>query len=201
MFIVHNLTTKTIILSDLRIEIGPRKILDLERVANRSAIDGSRDLKKAIAGRRLALTRHSIIQIDKPVAQPAPRVIERTTVQKIDEAQLSRLVKQAVAEQLQEGQLEQPEQPDIEQTIKRAIVNNMGGLITSIRDQINNIQIARPTKSEPHDISIDPKQFAEISQKSVQKISEEIETGGQNKAKQIRIVNKKSASDLANELD
>jgi hypothetical protein len=76
----------------------------------------------------------------------------------------------------------------------------MGGLVSSIRDQINNIRIEKPDK-EVEELPIDPKQFAEISQKSVQKISDEIETGGQNKAKQIRISNKKSASDLANELD
>jgi len=196
MFIVHNLTTRTIVLSDLRVEIGPRKILDLELVTDRNAIDGSFDLKKAIAQRRLALTRHSIIQIDKPAAKPVQQVIEKTTVQKIDEAQLTRLIKQAVAEELQD----QP-QPDIEHTIQKAIVNNMGGLVSSIRDQINNIQIAKPEKAEAVDLPIDPKQFAEISQKSIQKISEDIETGGQNKAKQIRIVNKKSASDLANELE
>jgi hypothetical protein len=196
MFIVHNLTTRTIILSDLRVEIGPRKILDLELVTDRNSIDGSFDLKKAIAQRRLALTRHSIIQADKPAVQPVPQVIEKTTVQKIDEAQLSRLIKQAVAEELQD----QPHL-DIEHTIQKAIVNNMGGLVSSIRDQINSIQIAGPKKSENADLPIDPKQFAEISQESIRKISEGIETGGQNKAKPIRIVNKKSASDLANELD
>jgi hypothetical protein len=200
MFVVHNLTTRTIILSDLRVEIGPRKILDLERVADRSAIDGSRDLKKAIADRRLALTRHSIIQVDKPVPKPAPQVIERTTVQKVDEEQLAKLIKQTIAEELRNQPPQSQPQADIEDTIQKAIVSNMGGLVSSIRDQINNIRIEKPDK-EVEELPIDPKQFAEISQKSVQKISDEIETGGQNKAKQIRISNKKSASDLANELD
>ncbi len=197
MFIVHNLTGKTITLSDLRVEIGPRKILDLELVTDRASIDASLDIKKALAQRILALTRHSIIQIDQPAVQPS-RIVEKTTIQKIDEAQLSRLVREAVAQELQ-GQPKQ-QHPDIEQTIQKAIVSNMGGLVSSIRDQINNIQIAGPKKTVD-DLPIDPKKFAEISQKSIQKISEEIETGGQNKAKQIRIVNKKSASDLANELE
>lgn len=196
MYIIHNLTSKTIILSDLRVEIGPRKILDLERVADRATIDSSRDLKKALAQRRLALTRHSIIETNRAVE---PRVIERPA-QGIDEEQLSRLIKQAVSDELSKHKPEHQPQPDIEETIQKAIVSNMGGLVDSIREEINNVRVEKPDQRQ-QDIPIDPEKFAELSQKTVEKLSSEIETGGQKKAKSVRIINKKSASDLANELD
>lgn len=198
MYVIHNLTSKTIILADLRVEIGPRKVLNLEQVASRSAIDNSRDLKRALAEKRLALTRHSIIEAEKPVERS--RVIEKTTVQQIDERQLSRLIKQAVSEELSQYKDHPKQNPNIEKTIQKAIANNMGGLVDSIRDRINNVQVNQPLQREP-ELSIEPEKLAELSQKSVEKLSGEIETGGQNKAKSVRIINKKSATDLANELD
>lgn len=197
MFIIHNLTNKTIVLSDLRVEIGPRRLLNLERVAERSAIDNSRDLKRALAERQLALTRHSIIETN----QVPDREVKRNIHEGLSEEQLSRLIRKAVSEELGERKSAKEEpthQPNIEETIQKAIVSNMGGLIDSIRQEINSVHVDPKKKEE---MSIDPEKFAEMSQKSIDKISNEIQTGGQKKGKSVKIINKKSASDLANELE
>jgi hypothetical protein len=179
------------------VEIGPRKILNLEQVADRVAIDNSRDLKKALADRCLALTRHSIIETNCHVE---PKFVDRMAGQQLDEERLSWLIKRAIADELGQHKSGTRKEPNIEETIQRAIVSNMGGLISSIRDEINSIRIAKP-EQKTTDLPLDPEKFAELSQKSIDKLSGEIETGGHKKAKEVRIINKKSTSDLANELD
>jgi hypothetical protein len=185
MYIVHNLTNRTVVIADLHVEIGPRKILDLELVADRVLIDSSQDLKRAIFAHTLALTRHSIIQTN---VQPID-----TRSESLNEEQITRIVKQAIADELKN-------QPAVENSIKKAITSNMSDLVSSIRDQINRIQIT-PEKDKNDAIGIDPKRFAELSQKTVEKLSDEIKTGGQNQPKQVRIINAKNITDLANEID
>ncbi len=54
-YIVHNLTERTIILSDLQVEIGPHKKINLEKIADRAAVDRSCDLKLALKTKRISL--------------------------------------------------------------------------------------------------------------------------------------------------
>lgn len=192
MFVVHNLTNTTIRLPDLHLEIGPRRIMDLDEVATRDAIDRSQDLKIALRSKKLALSRHSVIHTEAaPVpSQPAP-----APEKSFDEQQLVKLVKNAVAEELQGHQ---KKDPDLTETVRNAVASSVGGLLSSIRDQINSVNAAPP--GEINQPVVAPEKLAEISQETVKKISEGIETGGPTKSKKINIINKRDVSDLADEL-
>lgn len=200
IFVVHNLTSRTIILSDLRAEVGPRKLLDLEKVANREDIDRSRDLKQALNSKKLALTRHSVVHANVNAKQPEiTRVIEKTIEKTVstpafDEERLSALIKKAVEEQMQAQKTER-----IEDSVSKAVSKSLGGLVASIRDQINSVQVSNTQSKRDMTPEIDPAKLAEISQKSVQKMSENIETGGSQKSRKINVVNK-NLNNLADEL-
>ena len=178
-------------------QIGPRRIIDLEEIVSRDAIEKSQDLRIAFRSKLLALTRHSIIHTDaKPQASPQPQVVEKIVEKSVfDEKHLIRLVKEAVAEELHS----QPKQEmNLAETVRSAVATSVGDLVSSIRSQINAVNIAPVPGTVQHTIA--PEKLAEISQQTIQKISDKIETGGTGKTKTINITNKRNVSDLANEL-
>ncbi len=205
MFMIHNLTNKTIVLSDLRAEIGPRKIVDLERIIERDRIDKSGDLRIALKTKRLILGKHSVIRFNK-TAKTEVKVIERTiektiekhnTIEKMDEDSLLAKMKLMLEEHSSKKQ-----DVDIEDKIERAMRTNAQELIGSIRDQINSIQItAAPQESDINDLPIDPAQFAELASRAIEKTSEELEVNTVKKNKSIKIKNTRNLDDLASELD
>lgn len=188
MFIVHNLTSHTVILSDLKLEIPPKKLVDLEKITDRSNIEKSRDLKQAFSTKRLALTRHSIIQ-EEP--EKSKKHVEKSN---LDESKLVQIIKKAVSEELKS---QQPDNRD--ETISKVIKNSLGDLVNSIRDKINSVQVVNQKDTSQQSL-IDPGKLAEISQKSIEKMSENIETNNNQKAKKITIINKTNPNDLAGEL-
>lgn len=183
-------------LSDLRAEIGPRKVLDLELVMERSAIERSRDLRQALHSNCLRLIKHSVIRTPEKIVDPPVRVIEKTIErEKLDEKRLTKLIREVISDEMQNA----PDRPvDVEDQIKRAVGNSVGDLVGSIRDQINSLQI-NPREENTLDTPIDPRQLADLQQKSINKISENIETGGDSKTQKIRIINP-NLRDLASEI-
>lgn len=204
MYIVHNQTTKTVILADLKAEIGPKKILDLERVAHRDHIDRSHNLRQAIQSRQLRLVKHSVVKSNKVVtAEPSVKVVEvekrvEKTIErdKLDDDRLKDLIRQTIAEEISKGQ-----QPagDIAATVRDAVGSSVDALRDSIRDQLNNIQIAGPGQPEKEEQFIDPSKLAELQAKSINKITDDIETGGDQSGRKIKIKNS-NVHDIANEL-
>lgn len=199
MFIVHNTTDKTILLSDLRAEIRPRGILDLEKVATRESIDRSPDLKFALRTKRLQMGRHSVIHTKayKPNVAPT-HVIERETVieKELDEEKMAAVIRKVLAENEKPVAPVQPKE-NIKEEVEKAVKSGMGELISSIREQLNNVQASPSQKQSP--FPIDPAKFAEISQKSIDKVAKEIETGDTKKPKKIQFINK-DLKGLADEL-
>ena len=190
------------ILSDLRAEIGPRRILDLEQIAHRDIIERSRDLKQAIKTNRLRLVKHSVVKTRKVAKQPVPpTIIEKTVVEKtiekhkLDEERLRNLIRDTVADEIQKGNRE-----DIGETVRRAVGSGVKDLQDAIRNQLNNIHIVSPGEHQQSDeVNIDPEKLAELQQKSIERISDGIETSGPSKTRKVRITNS-NVRDLANEL-
>lgn len=188
-------------LSDLRAEIKPKAILDLEKIVTRASIDSSRDLKNALHYKWLQLGKHSIIRTRaKPEVRPPPQIIERrieTHIEKdLNEDKLAALIRSVMRDELQDTT--PAPAPDISEDIKGMVQGSIDTLMSSIQDKLGSIQ---PQKQgdEVEEVLIDPARFAEISQRSIEKISEGIETSGPKKAKKINIRNKK-IHDLAGEL-
>ncbi len=197
MYVVYNCTNKCIILSDLRAEIGPRKIIDLERVSPRESIDRSPDLRAALKMNRLRLVKHTVVRSNSGVSPSEPKVIEKTierTIEKqtLDEDRLKVLISEAVAESRTSPDL------DIENKVAQAMGNSVDKLVDRLRDQLN-IGILNEEGKKLIETPIDPARLAEIQQKSIKKITDNIEVGG-SKPKRINITNRKSVTDLADEI-
>jgi hypothetical protein len=167
-------------------------IIDLEKIADRDAIERSRDLRHALKIGKLQLGRHSMVRTR---VIPEVQVVERVQQQGVDENKLAEIVRQVVSEEMRRDRKPQT-QPDIEGTVSKAVSNSVSSLMDEIRNRIN-----APTdrRREEALTNIDPKKFAELSQQSVDKISEEIETSGPTKSKKVQIINK-NLKDLADEL-
>jgi hypothetical protein len=194
---VKNITNRTIILSDINAEINARKILDLERVASIVEIERSYDLRHALKTNRLQLLKHNITRQDKPRSVDVQvieveKIVERET---LNEARLVELIKKAVAETT--TQQKQPAPPASIDISKQA--GQFNDILNDLRNKIANFQPGPDSQIlEP---IIDPKKLAEITNKSVDKISEEIESNTLRKSRKIKITPSKPLDDLAGELD
>ncbi len=177
-------------LSDLRAEIKPHGILDLERVTSRSAIDASYDLKYALKTKSVQLGRHTTVHV-----KPSPRVIEREKIveREVDENKLANIIRNVVSEEIRK--IPQPEKT--QDAVKPFDFND---LFNQIRDQINSINIKQEPQKPLDTMGIKPEQFAEISQRSIDKITEDMETGKSQKKKTIQIINKNELEGLAEQL-
>lgn len=196
MYIVHNMTTKTVILADLRAEIGPKKILDLEKVSHRDIIDRSHDLRQAIQSNRLRLIKYSVVKTHAVAAKPdtpheTVKIIEKD---KLDDDRLRDLIKQAIAEEIGRTR---DDSDSVEDTVTRIFRNGVKELQSSLRDQISNLNVSGNQPKEIEESIIDPERLAELQQQSVNKI--EIETSGANQGKKVKIINT-NLNDLADEL-
>jgi len=193
MYVVHNTTNKLVTLSDLKAEIGPRKILDLEKIAHRDQIERSYDLKVALTKKYLRLIKHSVITVHQVPKQknPTPEIIHH--VEKFDDEKLLSLIKETISEEIQKQKSE-----DIGSTLKHAISSGVKDLQESIRNQINNIKIS-PDSHVETEVIIDPEKLAELQQKPISKITESIETSGSSKGKKINVINS-NVKNLADEL-
>ena len=184
-YCVHNATNKTVVLPDLKAEIKPRGMLDLEMVATRANIEISRDLHNAFKARILQLGKHTAIHTN------AAPVKYRDPPPAMDEQKLAALIKSVIKEEIKS-----PDHTDI----KRTVAESIDSLHKSIRDQINSIHIPDGSKGSgtSKEMSIDPEKLAEISQRSVEKISEGISSDDN---KQMGKKHKLKADNLKNLAD
>lgn len=195
MYIVHNLTTKTVILGDLKVEIGPRKILDLEKVAHRDIIDRSYNLRHALDNGQLRLVKYSVVKTHAQQTEVSEK-IRIVETDKLDDNRLRDLIRQTITEEIGKTHTN-----DVEGTIKRVISSSVMDLRDSIRDQINTLTVPGRIidKTSEEEQFIDPAKLAEMQQKSIKKMTEEIETGGKQEGKKINIKNS-NIRDLASDL-
>lgn len=178
-YVVHNITGRTIVLSDLRAEIGPHKMLDLERVADRPAIQRSHDLKTALNTSKLRLCSHGVILKSKPEIQVIERIIEK---EGIDEDKLREILQQIVSEKPQ-----------------TTVVDPSQALLAALAALEKKISAIGGKEDEGDMPTIDPALLAELQSKAISKISESIETGVKKPGKKV-ILKDTGLDDLADEL-
>lgn len=178
MYIVRNLTNRTVILADIRAEIGPYRILDLERVAQRSDIENSNDLRRSLENgpnRSLQFVKQTVVRLPD---RASPRVED-----KLDENRLKEMIEKTIKDQL-----ESMPQNNLEDVIARAMTKAMGAL-----------QGKTTVTSEPIETEIDPEKLAEMQQRAIEKMSGEITTTIRQ-GKRIKLQETKDLKNLANEL-
>lgn len=188
MYVVHNVTNKTIILADLRAEIKPRGILDLERVTSRANIESSRDLQDAIHSKRIQLGRHSVVRTKEKPEDKSYTIVEKE--RSLDENKIAEMVRAAIKSEMQSTKSE-----DVSEVVKSAVTKGLDQLVDSLRNKIN---INTNTQQNKNDPVINPEKIAEISQAAIDKISEELQSSEPVLGKKYRI--NTSVRDLANDL-
>lgn len=175
MYTVRNLTDRVVTLSDIRVEIGPKRIVDLEQIVDRDKIDRSHTLRQALEQQILSVVKQTVVKTHIQTGpKPEIRVIERTierTIEKHNETKMS----------------------DIEDKIQKTIED-------TIKKSLSNLQIHQSNEQQVIETIIDPAKLAELQQLSVSKISENIETNVNKQNKKISIINTKNIKDLASEL-
>jgi len=199
-FVVHNLTKRTIVLSDLRAEIGPQKMLDLEKVAERNAIDRSYDLRTALGTKRLRLCSQGVISTSpKPEVHVIEKLVEKHhhhhteehhhEKETLDEARILAMMRAIIKENQQS-------------TVVTAGDNKQ--VLDAVAALQQQIQLLGGSERKSSDVnlmpSIDPAKLAELTSRVVNKMSEGIETGNTKPGRRVILKNTR-LSDLADEFD
>lgn len=178
----------TVVLSDLRAEINPHKMLDLEKVAERSAIERSHDLRLALNTSKLRLCSQGVVTHNKPIE----KIIEKhhyhsemtTTPVGIDEDKLVEVVRKVMQEN-------KPQSIDNTQVLDA---------MTALQKQISSLNTGSKILEETqNDFSIDMEQLANMQSAAIEKIGLDIETGTKKTGKKIVLKNMQSGN-LADEL-
>lgn len=192
-YIVRNMTSRTVVLSDLRAEIGPYKILDLEKVALRDRIINSFDLNQALQTEKIMLVKHSVIYGPKRSDKNAS----------FDKDQLVSAIREVMTEinaKKEEKPTEIQANKEPHEDIDKIVKDNLSHFMNELRDQINSISIS--TESTNNDRSseptISPEQLAKLQEKHIKNVSQKIEASVKE-GRKIKLKNDK-ISDLANEL-
>ncbi len=197
------MTTRTVVLSDLRAEIGPKRVIDLEKIARRDAVEESHDLKHALNSKRLQLVKSSVVKKQTVVQRERVKIIEKVIHrEKEDNQKLIEMLRQVVREEMPkqvESAVQEQKSPNMD-GIADTIKSQIESMRSDIRKQIGSFSPVSESKLGP---AIDPEKLAEITEKPVQRITESLETSHMNKnAKKFVITNqKKNLDDMANELE
>ncbi len=176
------------ILNDIRAEIGPYKIIDLESITSRDNVDRSNDLKRSLSSKKLQFVKQTVI--NPPVMHTkSTEVIREIHAPHFDEDRLKDIIKAAVTEQLNVNS------SNVTESVNKAITSGMNQVIDSLRDKIS---LAQPPKIND-EINIDPTKLADMQQKAIERMSQDIDVNKMRQGKRIKIIDSKM-SDLAGEL-
>jgi len=209
MFLVQNTTRRTIILSDIRTEIGPRKVIDLERIVERQDLDKSRDLAFALKNKQLAIFRRTIIHNKEgkqtikmvPDADIVENIIKNHT---ISESKMRELIKDVLSESKQETIKEEEKTKKTDTVIDPEIQNSLQKLlkvVENIQSRPQQVIIKEKEDKLDSNLSIDPAKLAELQKEPVKKLHDQLKGSTGKKSRKIKLDNFKDISKLANELE
>jgi hypothetical protein len=147
-------------------------------MVDREEIVKSRDLKHALHTKRLGMGHHSVVIT--PTPQPTTTQIyntTNTTEVNFDEEKIKGMIRDVLSEQ-------PPVSIDMGDSVQKAVHNSMNPIIDALQKKIESIQttpVAEQTKPEEKFIS--DEQLAEMQQKAVQKMTQNMESGENKKTK------------------
>lgn len=127
---------------------------------------------------------------------PSPPSVEKTIeIHKpvFDENKLTDIVRNVVKEQLNAND----PASHLEATVQKAMTSGMKNVMDALREKLNSVNVA-PSQSGT-EVNIDPTKLAEIHQKAVEKVSQEIDVDKIKRGKRIKFKDT-SISDLAKEI-
>lgn len=208
-FTVYNPTPKTVILSDLGIEIGKHKFLNLERVRDRSDLSSSKDLADAIRTNRLAVMNKEtqFTPHGKKVTKLVPESgdsIKRLKAKAVEKPPV-------VIKSKKKKQNNAIDTDAIGDKVAASLAKTMGPLVKALQEGISELKesgrnqgSAATNSGEELDVSnlsqIDLQKIAEFHQDSIRKMSDEIESQSKSTKEKISLDEKNSISDIADEL-
>jgi len=196
-YIVKNVSSNLVTLSDLRVEIAPGATLDLEKVTKKVEIERSMDLIHALKKAIL-----KIVKIKKPDKVQIPKQLSKDEMQ----ALLDQALKKAMEKSVRTGNLDIT---SLQKTIEREVSSNVNkqveGKLDDLLNAVKSLQNSGTISGSKNETTISPdidlEKLAAIAQKGAEQIAAEIENSqsSQKKAQKIKIPT--SATNLANELD
>lgn len=196
MYIVRNLTNRPVVLSDIRAEIGPHRIIDLENAVSRDNVERSNDLKQALLSKKLQFVKQTVIRA--PVIHTEQKVIEKTVeIHKsdFDENKLKEIVRSVMKEELNAANPQ-----NIDDTVQKAMSSGMSKVLDTLRDKLNSINIQTPASTPGYiDVPVDPGKLAEMQQRVVDNLSKDIDSNKIKQGKKIKLIDS-NISDRAKEL-
>ncbi len=158
-------------------------MLDLEKVADRSRIDRSFDLRSALQTSRLRIINKGLKKKQAPVL--VEKIVEKHyhhETNSVDEAKLAAIIMKVLKEN------QSSPQPMDQSEILKAM-ESLKEQITSLGGNVGDI-------GGP---SIDPQKLAELQSKAVEQVTENMESSNLKTGKRVILKNTRS-TDLANEL-
>lgn len=197
MYIVRNLGHNTIVISDLRAEIGPFKVIDLEKIARREDIDRSHNLQECLHSKKLQLVKSSVVPV-KTTTETVERVVERVVIQDHTNEQLIKNIRQVIAEELPKH-TKKGEHTTTTVTPDMSEINHkLEQMMSDLREQISSFVPAGQESTQP---SISPEKIAEISEKPINKITQDFQTSTPPKQNKFVIKGNDKLHERAQELD
>lgn len=184
MYQVKNLTSRVVVLSDLRAEIGSHKELDLEKICHYADIDRSMrsgNLRRAIDNGTLVVVKETNIQ---PKAEV--RVVEKVVERNIDTNQLKKAIREVISEQ---------KSTNSEDAIIKAVIQGLGPYLESLQAGAGIVKEEKVIKP-----LMDDEKFAEFQMKAVDKMTESIETAPTKQVKKFTLETKKKLNDLLEDM-
>ena len=184
------------ILSDIRAELGPYKTLDLEKVVRQERVESSINLRQALDLGTLCLVKHSVVHGPRRHTEVLPNAMSK--------AEMELIMRKIMAEYQTPPAEPQPipEAKDNTEEVGKIFENKMDKLMDSIRQEINSISIADGDGNKRGGgvpmPAIDQAKLAEIQQKAVAKLGDEV-SASVKKGRKITIKNRKM-DDIASEL-
>lgn len=196
-YIVRNMTSRTVVLSDLRVELGPYKTLDLEKVISADRVEQSGNLRHALDIGALCLVKYSVIH--------GPRRLEAPAKESLGKVEMETLIRRVMSEYQTNPEpvvIPPPaETKDNTEAVGRIIEDSMSKLMDSIRGEINSIQISGGGEAKSSGLAmpaVDQAKLAEMQQKAIAKISEGV-SASMKQGRKIKIKNR-DLDNLASEL-
>ena len=202
---MENVSNRTVILPDIRAEIGPGKQFDFAKIARIIDIERSRDLFTAIKAKLLKFVKKSVnkIKVEKPPSEDVfKRLMEEAVAEAIKKSSESKQVidmtkiKETVERQIAASLKKQQQAPDNDKISEKLdnliqMMSKSGGSTGMAGSAGDADKVAEP--------QVSLEDLASITQKGVQNVASEIKSSGDNKPKKIKLDTR--AIDLAKELN
>lgn len=181
MYFIVNKTKSELQISDIKISLGPRQAMDLDKVIDRSKSDRSKDLDLAI--------KKGVIQVKQKTPTETPIVINS---QNNDTSNIDN-IKKDLSEEIK-NQFNDLKNQLINQGSNQSQNNDFSQILNQLQSVLNNKNTNNYYESEDQDVKINDEQLLDIHARSIDKKLKDI------KSNDVKYDKQKVDDDLENNI-